>query len=174
MDKHHLIQQLKKCEAIKFGHFVLTSGIISDYYIDIKKASTNPSVLRQISQEMSVYTEGYDLLAGLELGAVPLTVALSLKTSIPYVIIRKSNREHGTAKQIEGENVKNKRILLIEDVVTSGGSVEKAIITLRRQGGIVEEVITVVDRESGAEDKLKDLGVTLIHLLSIRDILEKT
>jgi orotate phosphoribosyltransferase len=76
MKKDKLIQQLKECGAIKFGRFVLTSGAISDYYIDIKKASTEPKILKLIAQEMSSYTKGYDLLAGMELGAVPLVVAL--------------------------------------------------------------------------------------------------
>lgn len=120
MKKEDLIQLLKECGAIKFGRFVLTSGAISDYYIDIKKASTDPKTLKTIAQEMSKYTTGYDLLAGMELGAVPLVVALSLKTGIPYVIVRKEKRGHGTEKQIEGGNVKDKNVLVIEDVTTSG------------------------------------------------------
>ena len=91
---------------------MLTSGAISNYYIDIKKASTNPMVLKRIAEEMSKYTGGYDVLAGMELGAVPIVVALSLETNIPYVIIRKEKRQHGTAKQIEGSDVKNKRVLI--------------------------------------------------------------
>ena len=78
MDKEELIKLLKECNALKFGHFVLTSGAISDYYIDIKKASTNPKILKKIAIFMSEHTEGYEIIAGMELGAVPLIVALSL------------------------------------------------------------------------------------------------
>ena len=84
MNKDELIQLLKDCEAIKFGHFVLTSGAISDYYVDIKKAITKPQILKKITQLLSEYTEGYDLIAGMELGAIPIIVALSLETNIPY------------------------------------------------------------------------------------------
>ena len=83
MDKKDLIQLLKECEAIQFGRFVLTSGAVSEYYIDIKKAGTNPKILKRIAEAMAEYAKGYDLLAGMELGAVPLVVALSLKTNIP-------------------------------------------------------------------------------------------
>ena len=173
MMKDKLIQLLKECGAIQFGHFVLTSGAISDYYIDIKKASTNPNVLKKIAKAMAEYAEGYDLLAGMELGAVPLVVALSLETKIPYVIIRKEKRGHGTGKQIEGEEVKNKKVLVIEDVTTTGGSLIKTINILRENHGKVDEVLIVVDRESGAEEKLQSLDVNFIPLVSVSDILKK-
>jgi orotate phosphoribosyltransferase len=173
MDKEELIQSLKECGAIQFGRFVLTSGAISDYYIDIKKASTNPTILKKIAKAMADYIKGYDLLAGMELGAVPLVVALALETNIPYVIIRKEKREHGTSKQIEGGGVKGKKVLVIEDVTTSGGSVVKTIKIIRENQGLVDEVLAVVDRESGAEEKLKNADVSFIPLLSISDILKK-
>ena len=173
MKKEQLIQLLKDCGAIQFGRFVLTSGAISDYYIDIKKASTNPSILKKIAEMMIEYTEGYDFIAGMELGAVPLAVALSLETNIPYVIIRKEKKEHGTSKQIEGGDVKNKKVLVVEDVTTSGGSVVKSIKILREHQALVDKVVVVVDRESGAEEKLHDLNVSFIPLLSVSNILKK-
>ena len=173
MNKQELIQLLKECGAIKFGKFVLTSGAVSDYYIDIKKAITNPKILKIIVEAIKEYAEGYDIIAGMELGAVPLVVALSLETNIPYVIIRKDKREHGTGKQIEGGEVKVKRVLLVEDVTTSGGSTLKSIKIIRENQGIVDEVIVVVDRESGAEEKLKNADVSFIPLLSVSDILKK-
>ncbi|MBN2066712.1 MAG: orotate phosphoribosyltransferase [Candidatus Thermoplasmatota archaeon] len=173
MEKETLIKLLKECGAIQFGRFVLTSGAVSEYYIDIKKASTAPNVLKKIAEAMTKYTQGYELIAGMELGAVPLIVALSLETGIPYVIIRKEKREHGTGKQIEGGHVTNKRVLVIEDVTTSGGSVVKTIQILRGQKAKVDEVIVVVDREAGAEEKLQNLEVNFIPLLSVSDILKK-
>ena len=173
MNKDELISMLKECGAIQFGRFVLTSGAVSDYYIDIKKASSNPNILKKIAETMAEFTEDYDLLAGMELGAVPLVVALSLETNIPYVIIRKEKREHGTSKQIEGGDVKSKRILVIEDVTTSGGSIVKTIKIIREHQGLVDEVLAVVDRESGAEEKLQSLNVSFVPILSISDILKK-
>jgi orotate phosphoribosyltransferase len=172
MTNNTLIKQLKECGAIKFGRFVLTSGAISDYYIDIKKASTEPKILRRIAQEMKRYTKGYDVLAGMELGAVPIVVALSLETSLPYVIIRKEKREHGTGKKIEGGDVNKKKVLVIEDVTTSGGSVIKTIQILRENNAEVKKVLVVVDREAGAREILKKLEVDFIPLISVNEILK--
>lgn len=173
MTKEILTQMLKTCGAIQFGRFVLTSGAVSPYYIDIKKASTDPTTLKHIATEMAPIAKGYDILAGMELGAVPLVVALSLETNIPYVIVRKEKREHGTGKQIEGAPIDNKKVLIIEDVTTSGGSVLKTIQVLRENHGIVDKVICVVDRESGAKEKIETLDVSFTPLLSVSDILKK-
>jgi orotate phosphoribosyltransferase len=173
MNKEELIQSLEECRAIQFGRFVLTSGAVSDYYIDIKKASTNPYILKKIAKTIAEYTKGYDILAGMELGAVPLVVATSLETNLPYVIIRKEKREHGTSKHIEGGDVKGKKVLIIEDVTTSGGSVINTIKIIRENQGIIDEVLVVVDRESGAEEKLRKLDISFIPLLSVSDILKK-
>jgi len=171
MKKDALIQALQSCGALQRGHFVLTSGAISDYYIDIKKASTNPRVLKLIAQHMTPFTKGYDLIAGMELGAVPLVVALSLETQIPYVIIRKQKRDHGTGKQIEGPSVQQKRVLILEDVTTSGGSILQSIQILKRNQAILEDVLVVVDRESGAREKIIDHGLEFHPLLTVEDIL---
>ncbi len=173
MNKKELVDILKNCEAIKFGDFILTSGAYSNYYIDIKKASTNPIVLEKIIKQLSNYSKNYDLIAGMELGAVPLVVALSLETKIPYVIIRKTKRNHGTSKQIEGNDVKDKRVLIIEDVTTSGGSVIDTIKILKENNAILDKVIVVVDRESGAKKKIEDLDLEFIPMLTVSDILKK-
>jgi orotate phosphoribosyltransferase len=173
MNKEELVKLLKQCKAIQFGHFVLRSGAVSEYYIDIKKASTDPLILKKIAEAMANYTEDYDILAGMELGAVPLVVALSLETNIPYVIVRKEKKEHGTSKQIEGGEIKGKRVLIVEDVTTSGGSVIKTIQIIRENQGIVDKVLAVVDRESGAKEKIKELDVSFIPLLSVNEILKK-
>ncbi|HVQ00378.1 MAG TPA: orotate phosphoribosyltransferase [Candidatus Thermoplasmatota archaeon] len=172
MKNDTFIQQLKTCGAIKFGRFVLTSGAISDYYIDIKKASTDPIILKSIAKLMSDYVNGYEMLAGMELGAVPLVVALSLETGIPYVIIRKEKREHGTGKQIEGGEVSGKSVLVVEDVTTSGGSVVKTIQILRENNAEVDRVLAVVDRENGAREILQKLEVEFIPLVSVSEILK--
>jgi orotate phosphoribosyltransferase len=173
MQKDALIQLLKDCEAIKFGRFILTSGAVSDYYIDIKKASTNPDILKKIAMELSNYTSDYDLIAGMELGAVPLAVALSLETKIPYVIIRKETKGHGTGKQTEGGDVSGKKVLIVEDVTTSGGSVIKSIQILRSNNAIVDKVLVVVDRGTNVYEKLDALKVKFIPLITANEIIKK-
>jgi orotate phosphoribosyltransferase len=173
MGRKELVQQFRECGAIQFGRFVLTSGAISNYYINIKKASTNPDVLKNIAKALAPYTTGYDVLAGIELGAIPIVTALSLETNIPYVMVRKGKKTYGTGQQIEGGDVKNKRVLVIEDVTTSGGSVVKTVQILREHTGKVDKVLVVVDRESGAEEKLRALDVKLVPLLRVSEMLKK-
>jgi orotate phosphoribosyltransferase len=173
LNKDELASLLKECGAIQFGHFVLTSGAVSDYYIDIKKASTNPKVLKLIAKSIAPYAENYDIIAGMELGAVPLAVAVSIETNRPFVIIRKEKKEHGTGKLIEGPDVSQKKVMVVEDVTTTGGSVIKAIKYLRENGAIVDRVVTVVDRLGGAKEKLKDMNVEFIALLDVNDIFKK-
>jgi orotate phosphoribosyltransferase len=173
MNKKEIIKLLIDCKAIKFGDFILTSGVHSDYYIDIKKASTNPFILDKITKILSNYSKDYDIIAGMELGAVPLIVALSLEIKKPFVIIRKAKRDHGTSKQIEGDDVGNKKVLIIEDVTTSGGSVIEAIKILKNEEAIVDKVIVIVDREFGAKDKIKNFGLDLIPLLNISEIIKE-
>jgi orotate phosphoribosyltransferase len=167
-----LKESLIECGAIKFGKFILTSGKESSYYVDIKQASTNPKVLKEIAMEMSKLISGekIDLLAGMELGAVPLAVALSLETKIPYVIIRKEKPSHGTGKQLVGNVEHGQNVLVVEDVATTGGSVVKALDVLREEGLSVEKVLVVVDREEGALDCLKDKNVKLIPLVRASDL----
>ncbi|MDR0198874.1 MAG: orotate phosphoribosyltransferase [Methanomassiliicoccaceae archaeon] len=167
---------LKDCGALQFGDFTLASGAKSDYYIDIKKASTDPKVLYLMSQLMAekVQASGkkYDRIAGVVLGSVPLAAALSLATGIPYVMVRKEKKDHGTSKLIEGTLSKGDSVLVVEDVVTSAGSCVSAIGTLREHGASVEDIMAVIDREAGGREALKGIGVTLISLVKASDLLK--
>jgi len=168
---------LEECGALQFGSFTLASGAKSDYYIDIKKASTNPKVLYLISQLMAERIEAsgkrYDRIAGVVLGSVPLAAALSLATGIPYVMVRKEKKDHGTSKLIEGEMNKGDNVLVVEDVITSAGSSIAAIGTLRGAGATVNDIISVIDRESGGANSLKEIGVTMTSLIKASDLLKK-
>ncbi len=168
-------EALADCGALQFGDFTLASGAKSSYYIDIKKASTNPKVLRLIAQQMAerIGKDGIavDRIAGVVLGSVPLAAALALETGIPYVMIRKEKKDHGTGKLIEGDLNEGDRVLVVEDVITSAGSSIKAIGTLREAGAMVTDVCSVIDREAGGEGNLRDIGVTLHPLVRASELL---
>lgn len=170
-----LCDHLKECGAIKFGDFTLASGKKSKYYIDIKKASANPRILKliasEISQKIKDHSIDADYIGCVALGGVPIAVAVSLETDLPLIIIRKEAKEYGTKGQIVGDFIKNHRVLMVEDVATTGGSVMKAIKLLRDEGLIISNVIVVVDREEGAHKSLAEEGVEMTPLVSIRDIL---
>ncbi len=167
-----LKEKLIECGAVRFGDFVLTSGKRSSYYVDIKKASTRVDILKIIAQELAKHVRG-ELLAGVELGAVPLTVATALETGKDYLIIRKESRTHGTKKLIEGDFKEGLTVDIIEDVVTTGGSVLRAVKLLRNAGLKVERVICVVDRQEGGRENLEREGVELISLITASELLDR-
>jgi orotate phosphoribosyltransferase len=175
-----LVARIKKalidCGALAYGDFTLASGKRSPYYIDIKKASTDPYVLEAIADEMArlIHMEGlkFDRIAGVVLGSIPLAVALSLRTKVPYIMIRKEKKDHGTGKLIEGTLQKGERVLMVEDVITSAGSVAEAIDTVREAGGEVSMTVCVVDRQGGGMERLADIGVGLRSLVTAEELLK--
>ncbi|AEC52695.1 orotate phosphoribosyltransferase [Pyrococcus sp. NA2] len=174
--KDKLIELIIKEGCIKFGHFILTSGKESNYYIDIKKLITNPEALKIIARLIKEKAEElgleYDKVAGPELGAVPIATALSLETNKPLLIIRKKKKEHGTGKIIEGEVREGDRVLLVEDVTTTGGSVIRAAKILREHGANVVGIFVVVDREEGARENIEKEGFSLHPLVLVSELFE--
>jgi len=166
-----LLGDLKASGALQFGNFTLASGKTSSYYVDIKKAITRPSILRTIAQAMALYARNADRIAGVELGAVPIAAAVSLVSLKPYVMVRKAPKEHGTKQDFEGELNREERVLFVEDVVTTGGTLRSAIERLRKHGARIEDVVAVVDREEGGEKALSEIGVRLHALLRATDLL---
>lgn len=166
---------LVRCGAILYGDFTLSSGKKSKYYIDIKKASTDPMILEEVADEMAHILERDDIavdrIAGVVLGSVPLAVALSLRTGIQFVMIRKEPKDHGTGRLIEGSLEKGMKVLVVEDVVTSAGSAAYAIEVLRKAGAEVDHVLSVVDREEGGREKLESMSTKLHALVTASDVL---
>jgi len=166
-----LADRLLECGAVKFGEFTLTSGKKSSYYVDVKKASTKPDILGLIAEGMNQLVGEEHRLAGMELGAVPIAVGLSLECGKPYLILRKGAREHGTGNQIEGEFNAGEKILLVEDVATTGGSIIRSAEILRNAGLIVDRALVVVDREEGASEAMREIGISLEPLVRISDLM---
>ena len=155
--------------AIQFGEFTLASGAKSTYYINIKDAATQPGLLGTIGNAIAELGP-FDCVAGVAVGAVPIAVASSLASEKPYAIIRKGEKAYGVGGTIIGD-VEGKHVLLVEDVTTSGGSVMYGITALREAGAVVDTVVTVVDREQGATERLADAGITLVPLVRVSDLL---
>jgi orotate phosphoribosyltransferase len=169
---------LKECGAIKFGDFTLTSGKYSRYYIDVRKAVTKPKTLRiicdHIVEKMKNYVIEPDYIACVELGGVPIGVLVADRTGLPLIIVRKEVKDHGVKGRLMGfEKGKDPvgTVLLLEDVTTTGNSVSSTIKALKDEGLHVETVITVVDRQEGAEETISGMGIILIPLTTARDIL---
>ncbi len=172
VDRARFIAALKAAGALQFGTFTLASGRTSPYYVDIKKAVTRPDLLRTIAEGMAPYARDVDRIAGVELGAVPIAAAIGLVSGKPYVMVRKSAKEHGTKHEFEGDLNRGDRVLFVEDVVTTGGTLRAAIERMRGHGALIEDCVCVVDREEGGRMLLAEISVRLHALLSAKDLLE--
>jgi len=158
-------------KAIEFGEFTLASGKKSQYYIDVKSAVTNPDLLLAIASVIE-QKHPFDVVAGVAVGGIPIAVATAMVAKKPYAIIRAAEKSHGKKDVIIG-NVKNSNVLLVEDVTTSGGSAIYGINALRDAGAHADRVVTVVDREQGAEELLKKQGVSLFSLVKVSEIVKQ-
>ena len=141
------------------GDFLLSSGQRSKYYLDKYRFTTDPRLLKPIAEGLAaLLPEGVEVLAGVELGAVPLVTAVSLETGLPFVIVRKGAKDYGTSKLIEGVLESGKRVALIEDVLTTAGQAIRAAKLLEELGAKVVKVVYVVDREQGADKNIREAG----------------
>ncbi len=149
--------------AIKYGDFVLPFGNRTTYFVDVKEVSTDPWFLETVATEISKEVRE-KVIAGIELGAVPLLVATSIKLKVPYIIVRKKH-EHGTKEILIGKLERGTRIDIIDDVVSTGGSILLTAKILREGGAVVSRAIAVVDREEGGAELLKKNGIELVALI---------
>ena len=157
------------------GDFVLRSGRRSRYYLDKYRFETRPDLLgplgEQIASAVAEHAPDATRLAGPELGAVPLAAAASLASGLPFLIVRKETKEHGTANRLEGVFAEGECVCLVEDVVTSGGAAVSAVEALRGAGLVCRTAICVVDREEGGADALARAAVRLRPLFRASDLL---
>ena len=169
--KDYLIELLKENEVFLKGDFTLSSGKKSDYYINMKKAITDPEILSTISKLITelIADDDIDKVAGPALGAVPIATAVSLESNIPLLMIRKEKKGYGTSKLIEGELNEGDNVIVVEDVSTTGGSLLKAIKAIQDNGGNVKRAFVVVDRQEGAIEAFKKEGIDLEHLISVNE-----
>jgi dihydroorotate dehydrogenase (NAD+) catalytic subunit len=157
--------------AVLRGTFKLRSGGTSDYYIDKYQFGTRPALLRQVAEALAAeLPEGTEYVAGTALGAVPLAVAVSLARGLPSVLVRPEGRDHGPVRAVEGSLPAGARVVLLEDVVTTGSAALAAVEALREAGAKVIRVIAVVDREEGGSAAFEAAGVGYRALLRSRDL----
>ena len=153
------------------GEFLLRSGKISNEYFDKYQFESKPELLNEIALKMKdLLPDNFDFIAGLEVGGIPLATAISLNTGIPLIIVRKKSKEHGTRKFAEGGEIKGKRLVIIEDVVTSGGQVVLSVKDLREAGAVIDTALCVIDRESGGKEALAENDIYLKELLTMSEI----
>ena len=153
------------------GTFVLRSGATSSEYFDKYRFEADPRLLRELAEAMAgLLPEGADGLAGLELGGVPLATVLSQVTGLPAGFVRKQAKPYGTRRLAEGVDVAGRRLVVVEDVVTSGGAVVESCQALRSEGAEVAVAVCVIDREAGGPANLAEIGVELRPLFTMTQL----
>lgn len=153
------------------GQFVLRSGAVSDEYFDKYRFEADPALLREIGTEMlSLLPVGAEAVAGLELGGIPLATMLSQLTGLPSRFVRKEAKAYGTRELAEGGEVAGLPLVVVEDVVTSGGQVVSSCLDLHRRGAAILAVVCVIDREGGGAEALAQEGLELRALFTADEL----
>lgn len=173
MTTQELAQRIFELTYLK-GNFKLRSGQSSTEYFDKYRFESQPQVLKEIAKKMApLIPSKTQLLAGLEMGGIPVATALSLETGIPCVFVRKQAKNYGTCQLAEGADVSNKNVLVIEDVITTGGQVIESTEALRKAGAQINEVLCVIYRGPENENPLQSVGLQLHHLFTKTQLIKK-
>ena len=170
MTRQQLAQRIADVSLLR-GEFTLRSGRKSNYYLDKYRFETQPDVLTALGKLFAEHvTDKTDRIAGAELGAVPLAAAAGMASGKPIVFIRNQKKDYGTAKQVEGVLNAGETVLIVEDVLTTGGQVLEAARTLQDLGAKIEKIVAVIDRLEGARDNIEKAGFTFESLFTTKDL----
>ncbi|MDP7008336.1 MAG: orotate phosphoribosyltransferase [Phycisphaerales bacterium] len=157
--------------AVLHGEFTLRSGRKSTWYIDKYQFSTKPDILQAIGPLFADHIpKETTLLAGAELGGIPLVSTASMASNLPCIFIRNQKKEYGTAKQLEGTLTQEDRVVIVEDIATTGGQVLEAAKTIESNGAKVLSIIAVIDRLEGARENIESAGFHFQSLFTTHDL----
>ena len=174
--KERMANILFKLDAIKFGVYKLTSGKASPYYIDLRVIPSFPDAFREICESYAQYitnqigNKNFDRIAAIPLAGIPFASQIAYNLKKPFLYVRKGIRLHGRERRVEGILVSGDKVLLIDDLLTTGLTLKKAADAVRAEGGIVTEAVVFLDREEGGGQLLEKNGIKIHSLLKISEI----
>ncbi len=167
---------LVKTGALKFGLFTLSGGKLSAYYLDMRILPSFPDAFRTSVNLLATKAssiEGVDKIAGIPTGGLPWASVLAYNLSKPLVYTRKEVKTHGRERKVEGVLASGDRVLLVDDVITTGKNTLGALESLRAEGGVVEDALVFIDREEGGRAHLEKAGVKLHSIAKMSEIAQK-
>lgn len=172
--KKEIAIALHEIGAVKFGEFTLKSGIKSPIYIDLRLLISYPKVLKLISKAMIELAEDleFDVIAGIPYTALPIATAISIEKDWPMTYARKEVKDYGTKKKIEGVYKEGDTALIIDDLITTGGSKFETVEPFEGSGLKIKDFIVLVDREQGGGRLLEEKGYKLHSVLGINELLD--
>jgi orotate phosphoribosyltransferase len=174
--KIEIAKILHKIDALKFGVFKLTSGKSSPYYIDLRVVPSFPDAFKQICDFYGEYIiskvglNNFERVAGIPLAGIPFASQIAYNLEKPFLFVRKKSRQHGRQRRVEGILISGDRVLLIDDLITTGLNLGNAAEAIRAEGGLVKEVVALLDREEGGPEKLEKKGLKVHTLLKIGEV----
>jgi len=170
MNRQQLAAAIKEAAYLE-GDFVLRSGRRSRYYLDKYRFETRPAILRELGKLLAEHVgDRTTMIAGAELGGVVLAAAAAMEADLPFVIIRNAAKGYGTGNRVEGVLSPGSRVLLVEDVATTGGQILEAAAALREAGADVEQIVCVIDRLEGARQNVEGAGYRFAALFTTADL----
>jgi orotate phosphoribosyltransferase len=175
-DRQHLVEQVKD-KAVVHGRVTLASGRVADYYVDLRRVTLDAEaapVIGRVMRELTADLE-FDAVGGLTLGADPVATAMMHSAAaegqrLDAFVVRKAEKTHGLQRRIEGPDVAGRRVLAVEDTSTTGGSVLTAVEALREAGADVVAVAVIVDRATGAREKVEAEGLEYRYAVGLEDL----
>lgn len=173
--RRELCQILLRIGAVRFGIFTLASGKLSPYYIDLRLVPSYPSAFDKITQIYLEQVKALGLKRFKRIGAIPtagiaFAAPLAYELEIPLLYVRKDAKEHGRERLIEGIVVSGDRILIVDDILTSGKTITTAAEAIRAEGGVVSEALVLIDREEGGKEALAKAKIKLHTFMSVREV----
>jgi orotate phosphoribosyltransferase len=170
MTKDQLAKRIAEVSLLR-GEFTLRSGRKSNYYLDKYRFETQPDILLELGKMFAQHiTPDVQRIAGPELGAVPLAAAAAMASGKPAIFVRNQKKEYGSNKQIEGVFNAGETVIIIEDIMTTGGQVVEAAKTLEAAGLKVKKIVGVIDRLEGARANIEGAGYVFESLFTTKDL----
>jgi len=167
---------LDRIGAVKFGAFRLTSGKISPYYIDLRIVPSFPDAFREICSfyadfiKNTIGAKNVERVAGIPVAGIPFAALIAFELGKPFLYVRKGARLHGRERRIEGVISPGNRVLLVDDLVTTGLSLQSAAKAIVAEGGVVTDAVVLLDRQEGGRERLVRSGVRVHALLNMTEI----
>ncbi len=170
-----LADELFKIGALKLGDFLLSSGKRSKYYLDLRLIPSHPEVYRLALEcyggmAREVGLDNFDSVGGVATAGITISSPLAISLGKPMLYVRREGKDHGTRRLVEGDVAPGSRVLLVDDLATTGGSLAEAVTTLREGGLVVTDALVLVDRLEGAGARLSEFGVKLRSFVTFEDL----